>query len=313
MKVGKSPPLPGLEYRLAFGVRELPLLGRRRCFRAYAAQSDRVLRTPLLVSSSAGRGCLTGDDEHMGGLRQDPDLAKERSTTRVSPVCGNGASVCCSCRPHASTCGETGRAGEARGRHGRLAVCRSRTPPASPSSLGLTSSRPVVRRPRRGCVWPGWIARSRRCTGRRTLGRLWTAAPGVRVPGWSCVPRPSRASPLIGWSCLPGGVCARCRSGGQRMVLGGKYPASRALCAGQTACENPLWCCHVEAPNVVMVGNLRPCRGGLVVGSRRPRGADSGAPLLWVAVFPRHPRVCHVLLRALRRAMTNIRRASTTL
>lgn len=226
----------------------------------------------------------------MGGLRQDPDLAKERSTTRVSPVCGQGASVCCSCRPHASTCGERqgstrgsggldgglrsatrrtdhragpgttrtghserpaapprrlprappGRAGEARGRHGRLAVTQEPISRSLASSLGLTSSRPVVRRPRRGCVWPGWIARSRRCTGRRTLGRLWTAAPGVRVPGWSCVPSPSRV--LRHPSAVPAcrAECVRCRSGGQRMVLGGVSGEPGLLRRAERMRESPL-------------------------------------------------------------------------
>lgn len=82
MKVGKSPPLPGQEYHLAFGVRELPLLGRRRCVRGYLTRLDRAFRIWLLASSAAGRGASAGDDEHMQTLRQDPDLAKGLSTSR---------------------------------------------------------------------------------------------------------------------------------------------------------------------------------------------------------------------------------------
>lgn len=60
MKVGKSPPLPGQEYHLAFGVRELPLLGRRRCDRGYLTRLDRAFWIWLLASSAAGRGARRG-------------------------------------------------------------------------------------------------------------------------------------------------------------------------------------------------------------------------------------------------------------
>lgn len=60
MKVGKSPPLPGQECHLAFGVRELPLLGRRRCIRGYLTRLDRAFRTWLLASSAAQRGARLG-------------------------------------------------------------------------------------------------------------------------------------------------------------------------------------------------------------------------------------------------------------
>jgi hypothetical protein len=60
VKVGKSPPLPGQEYHVAFGVRELPLHGRRRCVRGYLTRLDRASRIRLLVSSAAGRGARRG-------------------------------------------------------------------------------------------------------------------------------------------------------------------------------------------------------------------------------------------------------------
>jgi len=60
VKVGKSPPLPGQEYHLAFGVPELPLRGRRRCFRGYLTRLDLTFRIWLLASSAAGRGARRG-------------------------------------------------------------------------------------------------------------------------------------------------------------------------------------------------------------------------------------------------------------
>lgn len=60
MKVGKSPPLPGQECHLAFGVLELPLLGRRRCVRGYLTRLDRAFRIWLLASSTAGQGARRG-------------------------------------------------------------------------------------------------------------------------------------------------------------------------------------------------------------------------------------------------------------
>lgn len=141
MKVGESPPLPGQECHLAFGVLELPLHGRRRCFRGYLTLLDRAFCTWLLALSAAGRGAQRGTMNICRPCGKIQTLLKD--SLQVAAEGGGTRAYGCGHRVVAQETGSDGLIGKGPAVHRRAAQAATvedyQCPMEMPPSTGTTA------------------------------------------------------------------------------------------------------------------------------------------------------------------------------